>query len=83
MSDHVQKEIGSILILDHPNIVLLLKVFSTWKMVFLVVEFLKSGKLYTGVVNRRRLIEPYERLYIIQRIERLQYCHDHINELLK
>ena len=69
------REVNSMRILNHPNIVKLLEVIDTEETLFVVMEYLSGGDLFTYLEAQGRLTEGEARGVFRQLVSALQHCH--------
>jgi len=72
----LEKEIGIMHLLDHPNIVHLYDVYETREHLFLVLEYV-HGDLYELVSKRGRLPERDAEKIFKQLVSAVDFCHKH------
>ena len=71
----IDLEIKAMLILRHPNVVRLFKVFESNDKIFLVMELCGGGTL-ADMVRIKPLSESLARFYMRQLIPAIKYCHE-------
>nr|XP_058934555.1 MAP/microtubule affinity-regulating kinase 3-like [Kogia breviceps] len=69
------REVHSMKALNHPNIVKLLGVIDTKKTMFLIMEYLSGGDMYTYLNIHGRMTEAQARGPFQQLVSALQHCH--------
>lgn len=74
-SQAVYREVCCMKALDHPNIVKLLGVIDTEETMFLVMEYLSGGDMFSYLVNHGRMTEAEARRPFQQLVSALQHCH--------
>ncbi|KAH3745208.1 CAMK/CAMKL/BRSK protein kinase [Pelomyxa schiedti] len=73
----VEREIATLKILNHPNVLKLYDVFETSRYLFLVSEYVEGGELYE-YLKRHGFLDPREALIFFQKlIHAVDYCHSH------
>lgn len=77
LSFQVEKEITIMRRLRHWNTVTLVGVLSTSSKVFIIMELVTGGELFSEIERHKRLTENYARFYFKQLVEGVQYCHEH------
>lgn len=70
----IQREIKILKNLHHPNIIKLYDVIHTEKEIFLVLEYVSGGELYS-LIEKGKLHEQDARKYFQQIISAISYCH--------
>lgn len=75
MSEQVKKEISIMPLVKHPNIVELKEVMATKCNIYLVMEYVGGGDLYTKIVNHGKLDENLARKFFQQLIMAVDFCH--------
>lgn len=76
-ASQVQREVSVMRTLQHPNTVQLIAVLASKYKVFIIMELVTGGELFTEIESHGRLTEPYARFYFRQLVDGLQYCHNH------
>ncbi|KAH0459572.1 hypothetical protein IEQ34_012386 [Dendrobium chrysotoxum] len=74
LSAQIQREISIMSLVGHPNVVELKEVMATRSRIFVVMEFVRGGELFS-VVARGRLPEVLARRYFRQLISAVDFCH--------
>ncbi|DAA22814.1 TPA: serine/threonine-protein kinase MARK2-like [Bos taurus] len=69
------QEINSLKTVSHPNIVKLLEVIDTEETLFIVMEYVSGGDLFTYLEAKGRLTEGEARGLFRQLVSALQHCH--------
>ncbi|KAJ0979228.1 hypothetical protein J5N97_014702 [Dioscorea zingiberensis] len=75
LADNVLREVDSMRRLRHPNVVRLHEVLASRTKIYLVLDFLRGGELFTWVAARGRFPEDTSRRYFRQLVSALGYCH--------
>ncbi|XP_021864679.2 CBL-interacting serine/threonine-protein kinase 25 [Spinacia oleracea] len=75
MIEQVKKEISLMRLVKHPNIVELKEVMATKTKIYLVMEYVGGGDLYTKIVKQGRFEENLARKYFQQVITAVDFCH--------
>ncbi|XP_059984548.1 serine/threonine-protein kinase MARK2-like [Lagenorhynchus albirostris] len=70
------REVRNLKALNHPNIVKLLGVIDTEETLFLVMEYLSGGDMFSYLVNHGRMTEAEARGPFQQLVSALQHCHE-------
>ena len=61
--------------LDHPNITKILELFETEDYIFIILEYINGGNLFSFVKKRRKLSEKTAKFLFKQIIEGIKYIH--------
>ncbi|VDP78604.1 unnamed protein product [Echinostoma caproni] len=61
--------------LNHPNIVRLLEIIDTEKIMYMVLEYASGGELYEYLFKKGRMTEAVARQTFRQILSAVQYCH--------
>lgn len=72
--DQITREIAVMRLVRHPNVVQLKEVMATKTKIFLIMEYVKGGELFTKIA-KGRLKESLARKYFQQLISAIDYCH--------
>lgn len=75
LEEQLKREIVSMKVLQHDNIVELRDVIRTSHHIYLVLELLTGGELFTRLTEEKRFSEPVARTYFQQLIAGVMYCH--------
>lgn len=75
MVEQIKREIATMKLIKHPNVVRLYEVMGSKTKIFLVIEFVKGGELFDKIVNHGRMREDEARKYFQQLINAVDYCH--------
>jgi len=73
--DHFKREICTLKLIKHPNVVRLYEVLATKKKIYIVLEFVNGGELFDQVSRNGKLEESEARKYFQQLIDAVGYCH--------
>lgn len=71
----VKREIKTMKLLHHPNIVRIHEVLGTKTKIYIVMEYVSGGQLLDKMSYAKRLNESEARKYFQQLIDALHYCH--------
>ncbi|OAY76974.1 CBL-interacting protein kinase 1 [Ananas comosus] len=74
--DQIKREIGTLKMLRHPNVVRLYEVLASKTKIFLVLEHVTGGELFDKIESKRRISEREGRKLFQQLIDAVSYCHD-------
>ncbi|XP_040991797.1 CBL-interacting serine/threonine-protein kinase 3 isoform X1 [Juglans microcarpa x Juglans regia] len=75
MAEQIRREIATMKLIKHPNVVQLYEVMGSKTKIFIVIEFVTGGELFDKIVNHGRMREDEARRYFQQLINAVDYCH--------
>ncbi|KAF5183853.1 Cbl-interacting protein kinase [Thalictrum thalictroides] len=75
LMEQVKREIRTMKLLRHPNIVDIHEVIGTKTKIYIVMEYVPGGRLLDKLAYLKRLSEEEARQYFQQLIEAVDYCH--------
>ncbi|VVA33088.1 PREDICTED: CBL-interacting [Prunus dulcis] len=75
MAEQIKREIATMKLIKHPNVVRLFEVMGSKTKIFIVMEFVTGGELFDKIVNNGRMREDEARRYFQQLINAVDYCH--------
>ncbi|CAM6076423.1 unnamed protein product [Sphagnum tenellum] len=75
MVDQIKREISTMKMVKHPNIVQLLEVMASKTKIYIVMEYAKGGELFDKIAHQGRLKEDQARKCFQQLIDAVDYCH--------
>lgn len=75
MEKQIKREISTMSLVKHPNIVELKEVMASKTRIYLVLEHLGGGDLYTKILQQGNLSENRARKYFHQLIRAVDFCH--------
>ncbi|KAL3699670.1 hypothetical protein R1sor_017692 [Riccia sorocarpa] len=75
MVEQIKREISTMKLVKHPNIVQLLEVLASKTKIYIVLEFVTGGELFDKIVHHGRLKEDEARKYFQQLINAVDFCH--------
>ncbi|VFQ94060.1 unnamed protein product [Cuscuta campestris] len=75
MAEQIKREIATMKLITHPNVVQLYEVMGSKTKIFIVLEFVTGGELFDKIVNHGRMREDDARKYFQQLINAVDYCH--------
>ncbi|KAJ7530752.1 hypothetical protein O6H91_14G017500 [Diphasiastrum complanatum] len=75
MVEQIKREISTMKLVKHPNIVQLYEVLGSKIKVYIVLEYVTGGELFDKIVHQGRLKEDDARRYFQQLINAVDYCH--------
>ncbi|KAJ0961532.1 hypothetical protein J5N97_001705 [Dioscorea zingiberensis] len=73
--EQIKREIATMKLIKHPNVVRLYEVMGSKTKIFIVLEFVTGGELFDKIVNHGRMREDEARPYFQQLINAVDYCH--------
>ncbi|XP_042513904.1 CBL-interacting protein kinase 1-like isoform X1 [Macadamia integrifolia] len=76
ISDQIKREIGSLKLLKHPNVVRLHEVLASKTKICMVLEYVNGGELFDRIASKGKLSEAEGRRLFHQLIDGVSYCHD-------
>ncbi|GMH16634.1 hypothetical protein Nepgr_018475 [Nepenthes gracilis] len=71
----VQREISTMKLLNHPNIVRIHEVLASKTKIYIVMEYVSGGQLSDKLSYAEKLSESEARNYFQQLIDAIEYCH--------
>lgn len=75
MVHQIKREISTMKLIKHPNVVHLREVLASKQKVYIVLEYIDGGELFDKIVNVGRLGEDEARKYFQQLVHAVDYCH--------
>ncbi|KAJ7568179.1 hypothetical protein O6H91_01G021600 [Diphasiastrum complanatum] len=75
MAEQIKREISTLKLVKHPNIVQLYEVLGSKTKIYIVLELVTGGELFDRIVHQGRLQEDVARRYFQQLINAVDYCH--------
>ncbi|KAL6959099.1 CBL-interacting serine/threonine-protein kinase 1 [Sarracenia purpurea var. burkii] len=76
ISDQIKREIGTLKLLKHPNVVRLHEVLASKTKIYMVLEYVIGGELFDRITSKGKLLEAEGRKLFQQLIDGLSYCHN-------
>nr|XP_010922115.1 CBL-interacting protein kinase 32 isoform X3 [Elaeis guineensis] len=73
--EQIKREIATMKLIKHPNVVRIYEVMGSKTKIFLVLEYITGGELFDKIVNHGRMREDEARRYFQQLINAVDYCH--------
>lgn len=74
--EQIKREIGTLKLLKHPNVVRLYEVVASKTKIYMVLELVTGGELFDRIEHKRRFPEDEGRKLFQQLIDAVSYCHD-------
>ncbi|CAA0805901.1 CBL-interacting serine/threonine-protein kinase 3 [Striga hermonthica] len=75
MAEQLKREIETMKLIKHPNVVRIYEVMGSKTKIYIVLEFVTGGELFDKIVNHGRMREDEARRYFQQLIDAVDYCH--------
>lgn len=75
MTDQIKREVSTMKLVRHPNIVELYEVMASKSRVYFVLEYVTGGELFGKIARQRKLKEEDALAYFQQLIDAVDYCH--------
>ncbi|XVF87116.1 hypothetical protein PTKIN_Ptkin18bG0093700 [Pterospermum kingtungense] len=75
MIGQIKREISTMKLIRHPNVIRMYEVMASKTKIYIVLEFVTGGELFDKIVSRGKLKEDEARKYFQQLINVVDYCH--------
>ncbi|MCO5587353.1 hypothetical protein L7F22_041302 [Adiantum nelumboides] len=75
MAEQIKREISTMKLVKHPNIVELHEVMASKTRIYFVLEYVTGGELFNKIAREGKLKEDEARKYFQQLINAVDYCH--------
>ncbi|KAH9747980.1 CBL-interacting serine/threonine-protein kinase 23 [Citrus sinensis] len=75
MIGQIKREISTMKLIRHPNVIRMYEVMASKTKIYIVLEFVTGGELFDKIASRGRLKEDEARKYFQQLINAVDYCH--------
>ncbi|KAH7678848.1 Non-specific serine/threonine protein kinase protein [Dioscorea alata] len=75
MIDQIKREISTMKLIKHPNVIRMHEVMASKTKIYIVLEFVTGGELFDKIAQKGRLKEDEARNYFQQLINAVDYCH--------
>lgn len=75
MVEQIKREISTMKLASHPNVVQLYEVMASKSKIYFVMEYVTGGELFNKINREKRLKEDEARKYFQQLINAVDYCH--------
>lgn len=75
MVEQIKREISTMKVINHPNVVKLHEVMASRTKIYMVLELVDGGELFDKIAKHGRLRENEARMYFQQLINAVDYCH--------
>lgn len=76
MGDQVKKEINTMKVLRHPNIIQIKDVLMDKTHLYITMDYVGGGELYSKIAEKGRMTEAVAKRYFRQVLEGVRYCHE-------
>ncbi|XP_072959371.1 CBL-interacting protein kinase 1-like [Typha angustifolia] len=76
IDDQIKREIGTLKLLKHPNVVRLHEVCASKTKIYMVLEYVNGGELFDKIALKGKLSEHEGRRLFQQLIDAVSYCHE-------
>eukprot|EP00262_Sarcandra_glabra_P005632 TRINITY_DN17372_c0_g1_i1.p1 TRINITY_DN17372_c0_g1~~TRINITY_DN17372_c0_g1_i1.p1 ORF type:complete len:444 (+),score=80.00 TRINITY_DN17372_c0_g1_i1:560-1891(+) len=75
MIGQIKREISTMKLIKHPNVIQMHEVMASKTKIYIVLEFVTGGELFDKIASHGRLKEDEARKYFQQLINAVDYCH--------
>uniref|UniRef100_A0A2N9GJ31 non-specific serine/threonine protein kinase n=1 Tax=Fagus sylvatica TaxID=28930 RepID=A0A2N9GJ31_FAGSY len=75
MIGQIKREISTMKLIRHPNVIRMHEVMASKTKIYIVLEFVTGGELFDKIASKGRLKEDEGRKYFQQLINAVDYCH--------
>ncbi|XP_019414515.1 PREDICTED: CBL-interacting serine/threonine-protein kinase 1-like [Lupinus angustifolius] len=75
-TDRIKREIATLKVLKHPNVVRLYEVLASKTKIYMVLEYVTGGELFEKIRSKGKLTETIGRKIFQQLIDGVSYCHN-------
>eukprot|EP00261_Vitis_vinifera_P023460 XP_010655435.1 PREDICTED: CBL-interacting protein kinase 04 isoform X3 [Vitis vinifera] len=75
MIGQIKREISTMKLIRHPNVIRMHEVMASKTKIYIVLEFVTGGELFDKIASKGRLKEDEARKYFQQLINAVDYCH--------
>ncbi|CAA2961334.1 CBL-interacting serine threonine- kinase 1 [Olea europaea subsp. europaea] len=76
ITDQIKREIGTLKLIKHPNVVRLHEVLASKTKIYMVLEYVNGGELFDRISSKGKLSEAEGRKFFQQLIDGVSYCHN-------
>ncbi|KAE8731017.1 CBL-interacting protein kinase 21 [Hibiscus syriacus] len=76
IADQIKREIATLKLLKHPNVVRLHEVLASKTKIYMVLEYVTGGELFVRIASQGKLSEAEGRHFFQQLIDGVSYCHN-------
>ncbi|KAM7524876.1 hypothetical protein LguiA_014778 [Lonicera macranthoides] len=75
MIGQIKREISTMKLIRHPNVIRMYEVMASKTKIYIVLEFVTGGELFDKIASKGRLKEDEARRYFQQLVNAVDYCH--------
>ncbi|GMP71771.1 hypothetical protein CsSME_00030054 [Camellia sinensis var. sinensis] len=75
MIAQIKREISTMKLIRHPNVIRMYEVMASKTKIYIVLEYVTGGELFDKIASKGRLKEDEARKYFQQLINAVDYCH--------
>ncbi|XP_074568159.1 CBL-interacting protein kinase 23-like isoform X1 [Curcuma longa] len=75
MVGQIKREISTMKLVRHPNVIRMYEVMASKTKIYIVMEFVTGGELFSKIARNGKLKEDEARKYFQQLINAVDYCH--------
>ncbi|CAI8587432.1 unnamed protein product [Vicia faba] len=75
-TDQIKREISTLKLLKHPNVVRLYEVLASKTKIYMVLEYVNGGELFDKIASKGKLTEAHGRKMFQQLIDGVSCCHN-------
>ncbi|KAJ7968990.1 Non-specific serine/threonine protein kinase [Quillaja saponaria] len=75
MIAQIKREISTMKLIRHPNVIRMYEVMASKTKIYIVLEFVTGGELFDKIASKGRFKEDEARKYFQQLINAVDYCH--------
>ncbi|KAI4335083.1 hypothetical protein L6164_013764 [Bauhinia variegata] len=76
VADQIKREIATLKLLKHPNVVRLYEVLASKTKIYMVLEYVNGGELFDKIASHGKVPEAEGRKMFQQLIDGVSYCHN-------
>ncbi|XP_073142910.1 CBL-interacting serine/threonine-protein kinase 3-like [Henckelia pumila] len=75
MTEQIKREIATMKLIKHPNVIRLYEVMASKTKIFIIMEYVTGGELFDTIATHGKMQEDEARKYFQQLINVVDYCH--------
>ncbi|CAH9106729.1 unnamed protein product [Cuscuta epithymum] len=75
MVSQIKREISTMKLVRHPNVIRMIEVIASKSKIYIVMEYVTGGELFDKITSQGKLREDEARKYFQQLINAVDYCH--------
>ncbi|XP_059440198.1 CBL-interacting serine/threonine-protein kinase 23-like [Corylus avellana] len=75
MIGQIKREISTMKLIRHPNVIRMYEVMASKTKIYIVLEFVTGGELFDKIASKGRFKEDEARKYFQQLVNAVDYCH--------